>query len=214
MAKTDKNVKTTNRDACRIITPMFRVSYPHVFKAAQVMGKGEPKYSITMLFPKNADLTSVKNAIRNAKIAAFGSNKENWPDDLESPVSDGDLPKYAGKEGYKGHYAIKATSNETSKPGVVDYPDGDPIIDQSEFYPGCYARAQVFARVWEYMGKSGIHFILDHVQKLKDGKPFSSKKPAKEAFGAMAADIGEDDGEGDFENSKDDDAEEASASFR
>lgn len=201
MAKTEK---VDPKAKCRIVTPTFRVSYPHVFKPAQVMGKGEFKYSITMLFKKDADLTSVKEAIRNAKIAQFGPNKADWPE-LDSPVMDGDSPKYADKEGYKGHWAIKAISNENVKPGVVDYPAGDPILEQSDFYPGCYARAQVFARVWEFSGKQGIHFILDHVQKLKDGKPFSSKKSAKEAFGATAVDDEDDSVDGDDNDSDGDD---------
>lgn len=183
----EKSSKDASRDKCRIITPMFRVSYPHVFKPAQVMGKGDFKYSITMLFPKDADLNSVKTAITNAKIAHFGSNQANWPK-LGNPVENGDDPKYVGKDGYKGHYAVKAISNEAAKPGLVDANGGD-ILDQGDFYPGCYARAQIFARVWEYMGKTGIHFILDHVQKLKDGKPFGNRKSAKEVFGAAAVDF-------------------------
>ena len=62
------------------------------------------------------------------------------------------------------------------------------IEDAQEFYPGCYARASVFANVWEYMGKNGVSLILDHVQKLADGKPFSSKKSAEQAFDNLVDD--------------------------
>lgn len=176
-----KENKSNDKENCRIVTQEFRVYFPHVFKAQQVMGKGDPKYSITMGFPKNADLSSIKLAIKHAKINAFGPNKADWPDDLESPVIDGDAPKYADKEGYKGHWIIKASSNEDNRPGVVDE-DVQPITDASQFYPGCYARAQVFARVWEYMGRQGVHFILDHVQKTRDGKSIGGKKAATEVF--------------------------------
>lgn len=184
------------KEKCRVVTPEFVVSYPHVFKAAQVNGKGDPKFSITMLFKKSADLTVIKQAIKNAKVLEFGPNKENWPEDLESPVSDGDNVKYAKKEGYKGHWVIKAISNEAQKPGVVDQ-DVKPILNASDFYPGCYARAQVFARVWEFSGKQGVHFILDHVQKTKDGKSLSSRKAASEIFSPIDSvedeDLGDDD---------------------
>lgn len=191
MAKQDNSAK----EKCRVITPEFRVYFPHVFKAHQVNGKGDPKFSITMGFKKDADLSVLKLAIKHAKIAEFGPNKSDWPDDLESPVIDGDAPKYADKEGYKGHWIIKASSNQDNRPGVVDE-DVEPITDPSLFYPGCYARAQVFARVWEYMGKQGVHFILDHVQKTKDGKSIGGKKAAKEVFNPMSG-ASDDDGDAD-----------------
>lgn len=193
-----KASKETASDTQRIITPMFRVSYPHVFKPNSIKGS-DPKYSVTMLFPKSADLSVIKLAMKHAKIAEFGPKKENWPDDLESPVTDGDLPKYADKEGYKGHWAIKASSQESSKPGIVDA-DGEPIIDSADFYPGCYARAQLFARVWEFGNKQGIHFILDHVQKWKDGKTFSSKKDAKDVFSPIDNEDANDADDGDIED--------------
>jgi hypothetical protein len=82
---------------------------------------------------------------------------------------------------------------EYSKPGVYSKERDDDgrwvvIEDAQEFYPGCYARASVFANVWEYMGKRGVSLILDHVQKLGDGKPFSSKKSAEQAFDTLVDD--------------------------
>lgn len=177
---TPKNKQKANKDLSRVLTPEFRVSYPHVFKAQAIKPTDKPKFSVTMLFPKTADLSALKEAMRQAKIAEFGS-KENWPDDLESPVVDGDNPKHADKEGYKGHWVIKASTNEDQRPGVVDE-NVEPIVDQSKFYPGCYARAYIYAYVWEYMGKQGVGFILDHVQKLRDGKSFGGKKPADQVF--------------------------------
>ena len=177
---TPKNKPKANKDLSRVLTPEFRVSYPHVFKAQAIKPTDKPKFSVTMLFPKNSDLSSLKEAMKQAKIAEFGS-KENWPDDLESPVVDGDNPKHADKEGYKGHWVIKASTNEDQRPGVVDE-NVQPIVDQAKFYPGCYARAYIYAYVWEYMGKQGVGFILDHVQKLRDGKSFGGKKPAEQVF--------------------------------
>lgn len=182
----------------RMITPEFRLSYPHLFKPQSPKPTDKPKYSITMLFPKGTDLMgvtlatdseplkpiSLKDVIKNAKLQEFGSSK-NWPKALLSPVLDGDLKPE--NEGYKGHWIIKATSNEDSKPGVVDA-RGVPITAPSVIYPGCYARAYVYARVWEYMGKQGVQFILDHVQKTRDGKSFGGKKPVEQVFGPVSAD--------------------------
>lgn len=168
-----------SKENSRVLTPEFRVSYPHIFKPNSIKGS-KPKYSITMLFPKSSDLTGLKQAIMQAKIAKFGA-KDNWPESLDSPVTDGDDPKHAAKEGYKDHWVIKASCNEESKPGVVDE-NVEDIIDQAKFYPGCYARAYIYAFAWEYMGKNGVSFILDHVQKTRDGKSFGGKKPADQVF--------------------------------
>jgi hypothetical protein len=190
-----------DKEKSRLLTPEFRVSYPHVFKANAFKG-GKPKFSVTMLFPKNSDLSPIKNAIKEAKIAKFGADKDSWPDDLESPVVDGDSPKHADKDGYKGCWAIKASTNEDQRPGVVDE-NVQPILEPSDFYPGCYARAYVYAYVWEFAGKRGVGFILDHVQKLRDGKSFGGKKSADQVFspvnaGAMSSDDNADDVDEDF----------------
>lgn len=209
MPKTSKSKTKGNADLkakCRIITPKFRVSYPHVFKAVQVNGKGEPKYSITMLFKKSADISKLKTAIKYAKIAAFGKDENEWPE-MDSVIIDGDKKKYRDKEGYKGHFAVKATSFEDSKPGVVDA-DGELIVNVGDFYPGCYAHAQVFARVWEFSGKYGVHFILDHVQKLDDGKSLSSKQSVTEVFGPTAGSDDDEDDEEDEDESEDEEDDE------
>lgn len=198
------------KDICRIITPKFRVSYPHLFKAQSVKGSAsKPKFSITMLFPKDRDIMgssptgeprSLKSVIRQAKLAEFGS-KENWPKGLQSPVSDGDDPKYADKGGYKGCWVIKASTSEEQRPSVVG-PDMTPITEPSELYPGCYARAYVYAYVWEFMGKRGVGFILDHVQKLADGESFGGRTPVEQVFSpvAEAASDDEDEDEDDDED--------------
>ena len=196
-----------DKEKTRVLTPEFRVSYPHVFKPSVMKGTNNaPKYSITMLFPKDADLSSLKAVIRQAKIDKFGA-KENWPKVMRSPVEDGDKPEHADKEGYADHYVIKASSNENSKPGVVDE-SVKTIIDASKFYPGCYARAYIFAYVWEFpedSGKYGIGFILDHVQKLRDGKSFGGKKQPNEVFGAVSGGSADDDDDFGSDAASDDD---------
>ncbi len=200
-----KKLTKEQRDLCRLITPEFRVSFPHIFKPSAIKPTDKPKYSITMLFPKNSDLMgtdvggeprSLKEVMRDAKIAQFGP-KENWPKNLESPVVDGDDEKHAGKEGYKGHWVLKAVSNEDQKPGVVDA-EGVPVTEASVLYPGCYARAYIYAYIWEYMGKQGVGFILDHVQKLREGKSFGGKKPIEQVFGHAPAAAPSEDDEEDF----------------
>ncbi len=178
-----------NKELCRITTPEFRVSFPHVFKPSVMKGTtNAPKYSVTMLFPKNSNIKPLQEVIKQAKIAKFGPDKTEWPDDMRSPVDDGDSPGNAKREGYAGCWAIKASSGADQKPGVFDE-QVQEIIDPGKFYPGCYARAHVYAYVWEFpkgSGKFGVSFILDHIQKLRDGKSFTSKKAGGDVFSPVA----------------------------
>lgn len=166
------------------VTPEFRVSYPHVFKPQAMAGTNNPpEYSVTMLFAKDSDLTVMKKMIAQAKTEHFGP-KEKWPKNIASPVTDGDLEKHGKKQGYADHWVIKAASHQDQKPGVYNQ-RVQPITEQSDFYPGCFAVAQVFARVWEFpenSGKFGVRFILDNVQKTKDGDSFSGKQRGEDVF--------------------------------
>lgn len=201
----------SDKEACRVLTPEFRVSYPHVFKAQGMQGKKEAvkKYSVTMLFPKSTDLAVIKNAMKQAKIQAFGENKEKWPV-LESPVTDGDGPtgidKKTGerKDGYEGCWVIKASSSEDQKPSVVDQ-NVEPIINQNDFYPGCYARASVLAYIWDNEFGKGVGFILDHVQKMRDGKSFGGKPPVEQVFSPVGTGETED-----FDSAKEEEVQEES----
>lgn len=205
-----KKVSAADREKCRILTPEFRVSFPHVFKAQAMPGtKNDPKYSITMLFPKDEDLGVIKAAIKQAKINAFGPNKDDWPEDIQSPVGDGDGKAGINKktkerlEGYADHWVIKASTSEDQKPSVVDYPGCNEIIEPSKFYSGCYARASVFAYVWEFpkdSGEYGVGFILDHVQKLREGPSFAGKKSAEAVFKPHSKAGDDDDADDDSED--------------
>lgn len=186
--------KTKRSEETKIVTPEFRIAYPHLFKAQAMPGtKNAPKFSITMLFDKTSDMDVLKKAMTAAKIDKFGPDKKQWPV-MASAVKNGDDPKYADKEGFKGHHAISASTNEDQRPGVVDR-NGNDILDPAILYPGCYARAAVMAYIWEFpkdSGKYGVGFILDHVQKLRDGKSFGGKKPASAVFGRVEGAADED----------------------
>lgn len=193
----------SNKDSIvRAISPIFRLSHPHLFKAQAPNERDAPKFQATMLLEKGTDMMcqtlatpdvpsvklSLKQLIDNAKIKKYGP-KDKWPKDLKTVVKDGDDPsvhttkKGEIKEGYQGHWVIKMTANEDQRPGVVDA-QGVPITDASVIYPGCYCKAYIYARVWEHKtGGRGVQIIIDHIQKVKDGKSFGGKKPVDQVFG-------------------------------
>lgn len=192
MAK-GKKLTEEQRQKARMVTAEFRVSFPHLFEPNAIEGS-KPKYSVTMLFDKKGNMTglcpeteaprTLQEIMKQAKINEWGPDESTWPKKIASPVTNGDSPELKDKEGYAGHWAIKCSSMVDSKPSVVDS-KLKPILNAADFYPGCYADAYIFARVWEFAGKYGVQFIVDHVRKRRDGKSLSSKKSADQVFAPL-----------------------------
>lgn len=195
----EKNNK--KEDSRRFVTPEFRVAFPHVFKPSSVQGSDQMRYSVTMLFKKNADLSRLKLAMKHAKIEEWGPDQSKWPKISENPVKDGDGGDYDQYEGFKGHFVIGAHTKEEWKPEVVG-PDVEPILSASEFYPGCYAKASVFCRAWTFGKKAGVSFYLNAVQKTRDGERMGGTRSAKETFSPIEQEFGD---EGDSDDIEDDD---------
>lgn len=189
------NATKTKDEKIKLTTPEFRVSFPQVFEAKQVNGQGTAKFSIQMLFrvkadPKKpdekvVDLTPLKNAWLAVAVSKFGTDKTKWPK-LENPFRDGKEKDY---DGY-GDGIVFLTASSKMKPGVVHAHAGadgkpEPLTVPTDFYGGCYARATVNPYYWEFMGKKGISFGLQNVQKLKDGEMFGGRAKAEMDFDAI-----------------------------
>ena len=189
-----------SKDQLKVVTTEFRVSHPHLFKAT-AMKEGQPKkYTIEMLFDKKTtDLSHLQKPVRLALTEKFGANKDNWPSPMRVPYADGDVAKLNKKTKkkevkpeHKGMWVVKAgTLEQYGKPSVVGRDPSIKIEDESEIYPGCYARAALKASAYDTGENQGCTFILDHVQKTRDGVSLGSKKAANEVFGIIEGDAGE-----------------------
>jgi hypothetical protein len=171
-----------------VLTPKFRVSYPNVFqpKFNELSKKNE--YSLVALFPKGADLSMLKLAAQAAIEEKWGKDKKKWPPNLRTPFRDqGDRAKTdeeTGKEflpaGYeKGNAYLNLKS--TSRPGLVDE-NVEEIIDSSQFYAGCWARATVSVYAYDQAGNKGVNFGLQNIQKVAEGDALSGKTKAQDDF--------------------------------
>jgi len=152
-------------------TPKFRVSYPKVFKPELNKLSGKTEYSVVALFKKGQDLSVLKKAAEEVLIEKLGADKTKWPKNLKSPFrdqtdreKDGVLP--AGHEAG----AIFMNIKSQQKPGVVNE-DVQPIMDEADFYAGCYAHATTRPYYYDQAGNRGIAFGLQNIQKLSDGEP-------------------------------------------
>ena len=167
-------------ELAKVMTPKFRVSFPNVFHPKAVQEGQEPKYSIAMLFDNDADLSEMKRAAKKALVAKWGKNP---PKNLRSPFRNGEEKKQF--EGYDENVTF-VTASSKQKPGLVDQNLKD-IIDQEEFYAGCYARATLLAFPYDTMGNKGISFLLSNIQKLEEGEQISGKTKAADDFDAIAS---------------------------
>ena len=178
-----------------LITPKFRVSFPNLFKAQHNKLSGKDEFTVVALFPKDADLSALKKAAHDACVKKWGPNEKTWPKNIRSPFRDqGEKAKEndAGKVVLpSGHVAGAIFMNFKSKerPGVVG-PDLQPIIDPSEIYAGCYARAAVTAFAYDQAGNRGVSFGLNNIQKMGDGDHFGGRTKAEDDFTAISNEVG------------------------
>ncbi len=187
----------------KVNTPKFRVAFPAVFRPKHNDLNGKDEYSLVALFPplNEMDATQktqwdkVVEAAQAALTKKFGTNKKKWPGDpakYRSPFRDqGDrekTDKETGKktlpQGYvKG--ATYLTLRSTQRPGVVDK-QVQEIIDESEFYGGCWAIASINAYAYDQKGNRGVSFGLGNLQKVKDDDAFGNRTKPTDDFEAVA----------------------------
>lgn len=179
-----------------VVTPYFRVSYPNVFRPRKNDLSGRDEYSLVALFKKGEDLKKLKEAAEEAAIAKWGPDKKKWPRNLRTPFRD---QEDRGKEtedgetvlppGYEAG-AFYLNLKTTNKPGLVDA-NREEILDETDFYGGCWARASVRAFAYSVKGNNGVSFGLQHIQKYKDDEPFGNRTTAEEDFEPIKDEDGE-----------------------
>lgn len=175
----------------KVITGRVRFSYVHVFEAAAVSEGDEKKFSANLIISKDdkEGLAKIQKAIDAAVEIAKGKNKGKLPAKFKMPLRDGDEEK-PEDEAYENSYFLNATSK--TKPGVVDK-DTNPILDQDEFYSGCYGRASINFYYFDVKGNKGIAAGLNNVQKLKDGEPLGGRQSAEADFAEPLDGVEDDD---------------------
>lgn len=169
----------------KVITgPQTRWSYANVWNPKAING-GTPKYSVSLIIPKNDTKTieKIKSAIEaaytegQAKLKGSGKSVPALSA-IKTPLRDGDLER-PDDEAYKNAYFINA--NSPTAPGIVDA-DRQPIIETSEVYSGVYGRASINFFAFNSNGNKGIACGLNNLQKIRDGEPLGGKARAEDDF--------------------------------
>lgn len=173
------------KNPTRVVTDVVRLSYANLFEAKSIQGS-KPKYSVSLIIPKsdNATLARIEAAIDaaiEAGIAKFGGKRPNKAA-LKLPLRDGDTER--DDEAYANSMFVNA--NSTTPPQVVDE-SLSPILDRSQVYSGCYARASITFYAFNTNGNKGIACGLGNVQKIRDGEPLGGGHvSAEEDFAAFS----------------------------
>ncbi len=157
------------KNPTRVITDETRLSYANLFEPKSIQGS-KPKYSVSLIIPKSDKVTLAKieaaiDAAIEAGTAKFGGKRPNKAA-LKLPLRDGDTER--DDPAYEG--AMFVNANSTTPPQVVDESLA-PILDRSQVYSGCYARASITFYAFNTNGNKGIACGLGNIQKIRDGEP-------------------------------------------
>jgi len=171
-----------------VLTPEFRVSYPHVFTSSLNKLSNKMEFSLEAIFPPGTDLKALQNEAVKVLKEEFGDNVAAWPTDLKKPFKKHEdrtkTDKKTGETFLPDPYEVGGvflSLRSLQKPGLVDE-SVQPIIDPSLFYAGCYARAAVNAYAYRKGGNVGVNFGLQHIQYTRKGDPLGNRTTPEEAF--------------------------------
>lgn len=169
-----------------MIIQKVRFSYCNIFEPKENLS-GRMMYSASLLIPKKDEATvkAVKAAIAKAKKqgienGVFKDAVTKLPT-FKGCLRDGDAEFEAGQRGeeYKGMYFINASNKD--QPGCVDK-HGNPIMDSSEFYSGCWGHVDAGFFPFNKGGGVGIGCAINNVMKLKDDDRIDGRQSATQAF--------------------------------
>ena len=162
-----------------------RWSYANVWEAKANAEGQTPKFSVSLIIPKDdvATIAKIKAAIKAAYDEGQSKLKGNAKtvpalNLIKNPLRDGDVER-PDDEAYANSYFINA--NSVTAPGIVDA-DCNPILTHSEVYSGVYGRASISFYAFNSNGNRGIACGLNNLQKIRDGEPLGSKSTAESDF--------------------------------
>lgn len=187
-----------------VTTPRFRASYPQLFSPKLNKLSGKNEYSIQCLFEAGADLKALEVAAHNACVNKWGPDKSKWPKFNNNPVkSQADMIENLRRKGSDTSHLNPNAKYMTFKTGAVDKngkakaaipvvgKDPKVSLDESQFYAGCWAKANVNASAYSNGANHGVTFYLNAVQFVGHAEPFGNKLNPERAFEAIPDEVTE-----------------------
>jgi hypothetical protein len=183
------------KDVRKVVTGKVRLNFPKLFRAVQINGEGEPKFSTQILIPKTDKATiaalraSEKAAVEEGNEGVFkgkGVTAESVIKDADADGTAEDYPHTAG------HLYMSVSAREDFRPQVVDAGLNE-ITDQSQVYSGVYARVSLRSFPYTYGSKKrGVSFGLNNVQIIGGGDRLGGGTTASQDFEPIEEEAGAD----------------------
>lgn len=153
--------------ATKVITGLVRFSYANVWTPTSMEEGQEKKYNTAILIPKSDEKTlkAIQNAIDVETELFKAKNSGKLPKNFKTPLKDGDTDYDGTSDAYEGMMYLRASSKR--QPAIVDE-TREAILDQGEFYSGCWGRASLNLYNFDVTANKGVAVGLNSVQKLKD----------------------------------------------
>jgi hypothetical protein len=152
-----------------VVTPIGIATFVKVFEPDSFEG-GAPKYSLSIRIPKDsAAAKSVAFADLKAKVAA--AMKDRFGPTfvpVHKVVRDGDAPD--ANAAFKGCWYFKCSTDAKVKPPVFDESGKNQLLDDTDFFSGCMARATVTVGSYDMKGGKGVSLWLAGVQRAALGE--------------------------------------------
>lgn len=177
-------------NSTRVVIPV-RFSYAHVFEPHAINEGDKPKYSVSCIVSKSDTkaIKTIKDAIQQALEDGKSKFGGKIPTKYKNPLRDGDEER--DDDAYKDSYFFNANSSQA--PQVVDK-TRQPILNQDEFYSGCYGYVSVTFYAFNSNGNKGVACGLNNIMKTKDGESLGGTRiSAEDDFAGISVDDVDDD---------------------
>lgn len=163
-----------------LVTPKARCSYVQLLAAKAFEGSTEAKYSVTLLFDKEAqsspEFKRMVKAVADLKTKLYpGGAPPNFRSPFRASSEKPNLPPDC----------VFINVSTTRKPDCIDE-DGQPLFEPERCYSGMFGRASLSIYAYDQKGNKGISFGLNNFQKLGDGEPLDGRTSAASDFGYVS----------------------------
>lgn len=154
-----------------VITPVGRLSYPHLLERNSGGDYPSDKYETLLMIPKSEDIKPLMEAATKVMQDAFGAKYDHVADLSHPPIRDGDEEE-KGPE-YAGHWFLKAKSD--NRPQIVGKNPKIAIDNpEDEVFGGQRARLSLVAFSYKKGGSEGVSWALRNVQIIGGGEPYGA----------------------------------------
>lgn len=151
-----------------LMTPKCRIAWPALFVPQGMKGESpdKAKYQLTLLIPKDADISVLKTAAAEAATEKFGKKTTG----IRSPFRKSEENERLADIAEDFPFYLSARAKD--RPGVVG-PNGKPVDDPEQVYSGRWAKASIQVFAYDTAGNKGVSFGLQNVQLLDNDDPLA-----------------------------------------